>query len=366
MAIHKIFSRTIACALLAVASAVPAVGQPVDPMMPTSSVEDATVSPLATVSLTVANMDETRKFFQGAMGLVPYDVSVEGDEARKLTQHWGLPESNQLTVIVFRNPYAAGSADVRAIEVNPNSPTARPNLSSRYIGTLGFGLPMAEIAQREAIASIMGFESTAGISSMNFSRADGSTYPIEEIHFVAPDDIMVLGVDRGEQAQIGELDPVLDMGGVAYSSFLVEDLERSGAFLRHVLGFELRRETTFRSAGTGGGMLDMRAGEEVAFNQWFSSGARSGYLVEMKLLDGGRVPRVAEGFSTRGIAAYTFTTPDLDLIARRWQEYGGETRPIYEGSIPGFGPARALMIETPDGIPVEILELRAAESACSD
>lgn len=364
MRIYKNFCRIIAITLFALAPIVPAAGQPVDPMMPTSSVKDATVSPLATVSVTVADMDQTRKFFQGAMGLVPHDVSVKGDEARQLARHWGLPESDELKVFIFENPYASGSANVRAIEVSANLPTGRPKLSSRYIGPLGFGLPMTEIVQREAVVSIMGFKNTAGISSMNFARADGSTYPIEEIHFVAPDDVMVLGVDRGEQAQIGEVDPVLDMGGVAYSSFLVEDLERSGSFLRDVLGFELRRKTTFRSAGTGG-MLDMRAGEEVAFNQWFSSGARSGYLVEMKLLDGNRIPSAAKGFSTRGIAAYSFTTSDIELIAQRWKVYGGAQRPIYTGSIPGFGPVRAMMIETPDRILVEILELRHSGSASS-
>jgi catechol 2,3-dioxygenase-like lactoylglutathione lyase family enzyme len=359
----KSLLRGLAAALLATAPHLAAASQQADPMAPTSSAEDRIVSPLATISIAVADLGETRKFFQGGLGLIPTDVSVTGKEARRLAEHWGLPPSDRLNILLFANPYASDAATVRAVEVGKKMLSGRPELSSRYVGPLGFGLPMTEIPQREEIVSAMGFKSTAGISRMNFARADGSTYPISEIHFRAPDDILVLGVDRGEQAQIGPVDPVLELGGVAYSSFLVEDLERSGAFLRDVLGLELRRQTTFRSAGSGGGMQDMRKGEEVAFNQWFSPGARTGYMVEMKLLDGGRMPRRSSGFATRGIAAYTFTTKDLVLIAKRWRAYGGAPRPIFKGHIPGFGRARAMMLMSPDGMPVEIIELRSASGS---
>lgn len=354
--------NTLAHAFLAVllsASSAPAVmaQAPVDPMAPTSSASNAIVSPLSVVSVAVADMEEARKFFQGGLGLVPQDVSVSGERARRLARHWGLKAADRINIMVFSNPFSPGAATIRAVEVGDDAPSSRPQTSSRYVGPLGFGLPMTDIAQRDAIVAAMGFKSTAGISQMNFPRADGSTYSISEVHFRAPDDFLVLGVDRGEQAQIGPIDPVLDIGGVAYSSFLVEDLDRSGKFLKDVLGLELRRQTTFRSAGSGG-MLDMRKGEEVAFNQWFSPGARTGYLVEMKLLDGGRLPRTAKGYATRGIAAYTFTTRNIGELAKRWRAYGGAPQPIFKGDLPGFGPARAMMITTPDGIPVEIVEQR--------
>ena len=70
---------------------------------------------------------------------------------------------------------------------------------------------LAEVIKR-------GFSSTVGITKMNFSRADGSEYTVSEVHYVAPDDTLVLGVDRGGYTQVGPVNPATGIGGVAYSS----------------------------------------------------------------------------------------------------------------------------------------------------
>ena len=344
-------------AVLAVSSwTLAAHAQAVDPMAPTSSAADAITSPLAAVSVATGDLETARRFYQGVLGLAPREETLTGPAARRLARHWGLGPTDRLSVTVFSNPYAPGSAMVRVVAVPADTPTGRPDVSSRYIGPLGFGMPMINIEQRKAIVSAFGFESTAGVVSMNFPRADKTTYKVSEIHFRAPDDMLVLGVDRGEQTQIGPIDPALSMGGVAYASFLVEDLETSGAFFRDVLGFELRREMSFRASGPGGGMQDMRAQEVVAFLHWFSPGARTGYLVMMKLLDGGRLERRSNGFATRGIAAWSFKTRDLNTVVRRWRAHSGKTAAIYAGELPGFGRVRAVMLRTPDGMPVEVVE----------
>lgn len=327
-----------------------------DPMAATSSVEDAVTSPLAMVTILSGDLEESRRFYQGALGLTPTEINLVPEDATKLAEHWTMEAAGALRAIVFSNPEAPGSAKVRVVEVPQSFPSGRPELSSRFLGPLGFGLPMVPIEQREAIVQAMGFTSTAGIARMDFPRADGTTYNVGEIHFRAPDDVMVLGVDRGELTQIGPVDEALGVGGVAYSSFLVDDVETTAGFFTDVLGYERRREMSFRASGPGGGMLDMRAQEEVAFLQWFSPGASSGYLVMMELLDGGKRERPAAGYAARGIAGWTLMTDDLEEVAARWFTYSGEEAAIYEGSLPGVGKGRAIMVYSPDGIPVEIVE----------
>ena len=75
-----------------------------------------------------------------------------------------------------------------------------------------------------------GFSSTVGITKMNFSRADGE-YTVSEVHYIAPDDTLVLGVDRGGYTQVGPVNPATGIGGVAYSSFMVDSIEQAPVFL---------------------------------------------------------------------------------------------------------------------------------------
>ena len=329
-----------------------------DPMRPQSSPDDAEVSPLSALTLVTGDMAASRRFYQGGLDLNHTAVSLEGEAAQHLARHWNMAPRERIDIAVYAQPAAAGSSIVRIVEASPDLPSGRPQLSSRYLGPLGFGLPMLDIERRLTTVEALGFESTAGVSRMDFPRADQTTYTVTEIHFAAPDDTLVLGVDRGEMIQIGEIVEGLDIGGPAYSSILVDDLAETAAFLRQVLGLELRREMTFQATGPGGGMQDMQAGEEVAFQQWFSPGAESGYLVVMELLDGGKQNQPDIGMGSRGLSMYSFRTSDLAGRLQAWQSYSGDREPdLYVGRLPGLGHGAAFIARTPDGIPVEIFQL---------
>lgn len=331
-------------------------GEGPDPMAPVSAVEDAAISPMRALTLMSGDLDATRRFLQGAMDMSAELVTLTGEAAQAQRARWGVPGEGDLEMALFRHPKAGGAAIVRAVQAGPEMTVMRPGYDSRPVGPLGFGFAGENLARRFEIAQALGFESTAGVMYMDFPRADGSTYEVSEIHFKAPDDILVLAVNRGPMQPVGPIDPALGIGGVAYASILVGDLAEHGRFYGEVLGLERRRDISFRASGPDGGMVGLRRGEEVAFQQWFSPGARTGYLVVMELLEGPR-QETELGFGRRGVAMWSFEANDLDALLQRYAAFSGEAAPeAVEANSPGLGRVRAAVIETPDGLPVEVYE----------
>ena len=338
---------------LATTTVQPAFAQ-TDPMLPTSSGADAITSALAAVTILSNNLESSRAFYEGALSMTATPISLGSSEARHLAQFWGLPQVSAVEGFIFATPSAPGSGIVRVLQAPRSAPSGRPGLSSRYSGPLGFGFPDTDMSTRLAEVKKRGFSSTVGITKMNFSRADGSEYTVSEVHYVAPDDTLVLGVDRGSYTQVGPVNPATGIGGVAYSSFMVDSIEQSSRFFDEVLGYELRREMTFRSSGQG--MPDTRKGEAIAFLQWFAPGATTGYLVMMELLDGDKKRYEPASMASSGLSMWTFTTRSLDTINARWQAYSGEAAAVFEGRVPPFGIVRSIQVTSPTGIPIEIIE----------
>ena len=331
-----------------------------DPMLPTTNVEDALVSPLRIVTVITADLENARRFYQGALGMSMSPVSVTGTEAATLIKHWGLDSKETVTGAIFKQPQVPDAAIVRAIEVSGYAPLSRPGYESRYVGPLGFGFPGDDLNFRTRIVENFGYESTAGVKSMDFPRADSTTYTVSEVHFKAPDGILVLGVDRGDMQAIGPIDPALQYGGVAYSSVLVSDIEIMGDFLRNILGLELRRKMSFKSSGPNGGMVGLKKDEEVLFQQWFSPGSKTGYLVVMELLEGTGAPPAQPDMRSRGLSMWSFETNKLDTVIQNWNAANLDKKVVATKiQSPGLGWVRAILIRSPDGVPIEVYEREA-------
>lgn len=327
-------------------------------MQPRDSGRAVICGPLVAVTLASSDLLATRRFYQGALGMIA-DCAVITDEAAvRLRAHWGLGGEGPIETMSFTRPGLAGAIRLRVIHVDPALPVARPRLDCRYDGALGVGFPVRGLAKRHQIVEAMGFGSTAGVTYMPFPRPDGSMYDIGEAHWIAPDDVMVLGVDRADMQPVGPIDSALDLGGPSYSSMLVSDAARAAEFFDGVLGLELRREFTFESDGPSGGM-GLPAGTHVRFQQWFSPGSTTGYLVVMQLQQNALRAPGPLGLQRRGVGMWSFGSQRLDEILVRAKRAGESVTRILsepkELNLPGEGRLRALCLTTPDGYPIEIM-----------
>lgn len=329
---------------------------PLDPMTPRQDGRAILCGPLAEITLASADLERCRRFYGGALDLRNELLRIDRASSQRACQHFGLPEQDGLDVLLLTRPGIPEAIRVRVVRLDVARPTARPALDCRFDGALGLGVPVRGLAQRHAIVEAYGFKANAGVTTMSFPRADGSTYDIGETHWVAPDDVMVPGVDRAHLQPVGPIDPALEIGGPSYSSALVSDVDRHGEFFDQVLGYELRREFTFESDGPEGGMR-LPKGTHVRFQQWFAPGARTGYLVIMQLLAGGLGAPNGLGLHHRGLGLWSFPTQKFSEVEERVARHSVKrlSAPAEIEAL-GFGRRRSMVIATPDGFPVEIFQ----------
>lgn len=326
-----------------------------DPMQAAASNKPLVCGPLSVVTVASGAPERMRRLLQGALAMTPHRERLEGAEAAALAAHWGIDAPTTIDVTVYTRPEVSDAVTVRVLHVADSLPYARPGLDCRYVGALGFGVAVSGLRARHAIVEQYGFGSTAGVTFMAFPRLDGSTYEVGETHWIGPDEFMVLGVDRADMPPIGSIDAALGMGGPNYSSTLVGDITKMADFLGEVLGYEMRREFTFESEGPQGGM-GLPKGARVRFQQWFPPGGASGYLVIMQSLDHCVPPPQPLGLRARGIGMWSFTTADIDAVRSRAVRHGTKiTREPHRLALPGRGSATAMILQTPDGFPIEIM-----------
>jgi len=312
--------------------------------------------PLAEITLAAADLGRCRRFYGGALDLDTELLRYDRASSQGACRHWGIPEQDNLDVLLLRRSGIPEALRVRIVRLDAGRPTARPALDCCADGALGLGVPVRDLIKRHAIVEAYGFKANAGVTTMSFPRADGTTYDIGETHWIAPDDVMVPGVDRAHLQPVGPIDPAVGIGGPSYSSALVSDIDRDGEFFDQVLGYELRREFTFESDGPKGGMR-LPAGTRVRFQQWFAPGSRTGYLVIMQLLSGGLRAPNGLGLHNRGLGLWSFPTAKFAEVADKVARHGVKvlSAPADIDAL-GFGRRHSMVLATPDGFPVEIFQ----------
>jgi catechol 2,3-dioxygenase-like lactoylglutathione lyase family enzyme len=329
---------------------------PRDILVPVSSPEQAIVGPLAVVTVLSGDASATRRFYAGAMDMASRSTALQGAEAAAFAASLGLPSTQNLNVTVYFRPGLADAVQIRVVDVPAITPPARPEHDAQVMGPLSLGFPVYKLQDRAAKVSALGWPATAGVTAITLPRGDGATYSVKEAHFQAPDGVLGLGIDRGELRPVGPIDPALDIGGPAYSGVIVSDSKAMEGFLDKVLGFEKRRDTVLTSSGPAGG-LGLPAGTQFTFQQWFAPGASTGYLVVMQYLNAGRPAHQGFGKGARGMAAWGFETRDLALVLTRARAHNATVlSPIAPRLVPGLGMRRTLVLATPDGLPIELME----------
>ncbi len=354
--------RAAAALLMAsVATAGAAGGGAVDPLAPVAGAE-ARVSPLAEVTLGAADLDAVARFYGEGLGMACTRERLEAGPAARFRRHYGMAGDGPLEMLACTRPAVAGAARVRAIALGADAPMVRPGHDARLPGGLSLGFPSAGNAPLLARLEGLGFRSSAGLTSITLPRGDGSSYSVGEVHLLAPDGLYVLGIDRGEMAPVGPIDPAAGAGGPAYSGIVVADLPALSRLLGDVVGLEKRREVELGSAGPEGG-LGLPAGTRFDFQQWFAPGAATGYVVVIHYRDGAGRPAAHGAPDARGLMMWTFEADDLAARADAARAAGVR---VVAGpaEVPEPGGCRqSLVLATAEGFRIELVG-RRAPAAC--
>jgi catechol 2,3-dioxygenase-like lactoylglutathione lyase family enzyme len=250
-----------------------------DALAPKSRVQDALASPLRRVVISTNSLAESLLFYRDAMGLTaqgPQKLSPREHARRVLAWQLKKDEPWQLYRL-----YRAGVSDAAEIELVVFARTQAPihqSWSALALGPLSLGFPNSSQVQHDQVVRSFGFGALNTIEIYPVPRPDGSQYHIEETIFNAPDFVHAVGIHRGDgQSQLGPLD-AQGLGGPAYSAIVVPDAAKMIAFMTEVLGWEMRSDRQWKSAGSKGA-LNVPDGTEFRFSILYAKGASTGHVL---------------------------------------------------------------------------------------
>jgi hypothetical protein len=279
-----LFALLIVCVLTGFADAAEPASK-LDSLAPTSSVADALASPLRRVVISTNSLAESLLFYQAAMGLsVAGPVALSAQDRAHRVQAWSLDRREQWQLYRL---YRAGVPDAAQIELvvfDRIKPAIHQNWSPLSLGPLSLGFPNAgQVSQDKAVRDL-GFGALNSIEIYPVPRPDGTQYRIEETIFNGPDFVHAVGIHRADgQTQLGPLDDN-GLGGPAYSAMVVHDSSKMIAFMTEVLGWEVRSDRQWKSAGSKGA-LNVPDGTEFRFSILYAKGARTGHILLIQYLN---------------------------------------------------------------------------------
>jgi len=329
-----------------------------DIFIPQSSPDDALVGPLHTVSYITAHKDAVHTLLSGGYGMVSGDWYTPPDEEQaELNAYLGFAADDAWQACVYSMPGEGANVRIRVFSVSPDHPFVRPAYDGLYQGGATISCPMTDMRAHERHMAGLGVQSTIGVKEMEFTSPAGETYISAEIVYMAPDNVYLMGVTRPSVfVPTGPIDPKTGIGGPSYSARCVAKSDATIEFLNKVLGYEIRRDVELvvgeRSA------IRLPEGTRERFVQAFAPGSRTGYVV---LMDHGDVTKRSDAESlgppSRGIGVWSFRTRDLGEVCARAEHLGCRVRPSPESvNSPLLGSVRSVMIEDPDGFPIEVFE----------
>lgn len=328
-----------------------------DPLAPTGNAEDAFAGPIACVTIITKCESEAKRFYTNVMEM-EIGEHLPTPSARHADQRalWGLPNDFEWAEIVFYRSMLPDTTLLRMLSSEQAGPPVRSGYNVLSEGGLSVGFAMHDMAVVVEHGKTIGYETTAGITTLDMKRTDGSPYQALECHFKAPDDIYALGVGRPRDlAPVGPIEDGKTVGGPSYAGQIMNHCEDTLRFYTEVLGYEIRNRTSLPPSGPEGGLIKP-PGTESDFLQVFAPGSTTGYFIVLDYGDKGLGnDRVAPPHS--GVVMWTIPVMSIAEVMKKAPSTGCSVLagPI-ETENPYFGAHRAVTIRTANGFLVECIE----------
>jgi catechol 2,3-dioxygenase-like lactoylglutathione lyase family enzyme len=326
-----------------------------DALAPKSNPNDALVSPLKRIVISSNNLAESKLFYVDGMGL-----SIEGPMSlstaqRRFYQHaWQLKQGEQWQLYRL---YRAGVSDtiveIDLVVFREAKPASQVSWNALQLGPLSIGFPNMDQAKLDEKLRKLGFGALNALESYAIPKPDGTSYGIKETIFTAPDFVRAVGVERGNgMPQLGATDST-GMGGPAYAAMVVEDSDRLIAFFKDVLGYELRSDRQWKSAGSKGA-LNVPDGTEFRFAILYAPAAASGHVLVIDYQNvQAQKPAHPARVGHRGIGMYSFESADLDSLYLRAKTFGAKILDLRRDRA-----QPALVLEAPNGFRVMVEKVK--------
>jgi catechol 2,3-dioxygenase-like lactoylglutathione lyase family enzyme len=333
------------------ATAAPALPLPNDPMEPIADAAQALTGPLAGAIVVTRDLAAARRAYVEGLGLTMRGpIAQDPQTMAERRRLWGMPADLGWEVYVMERVSVPDAIRILVLVPDRDTPVIRNTFAREETGPYALGFPMREVDTVDRQMVDLGFKRTLpNINRYELQLRDGTPYPISEASYEVTDNTRLVALSRGGGLpQNGSVEPDSGIGGPAYSSLIVEDVEAMESFFTRVLDYERRSSREWTNFSPRFRYLTLHA-----------LGARTGNLglVEYAVADRQPASGVPPRPPNRGLAAWSFPVRSVDAILERARLQGATilAGPL-EHDDPRFGVVRVATLLAPNGMLIEIIE----------
>ena len=328
-----------------------------DRLAPTSSIEDAMISPLSLLTISSNQLSEIIRFYVDGLHLV-LDGPLELSESSLIQKHYGINETSTYQIYHLHRPGVEGSIPIQVFIWDQPQPHIHQNWGALELGSFSIGFPNLDQSALDQKMRTQGFGGLNEIEIYQLQSPNGMPYTIKETIFKAPDYIHAVGIERCDgMPPLGAVDPHTGLGGPAYSSQIIRNTDDTLRFYRELLGLELRASWEWESAGTDGA-LNIPDGTVFKFSLVYAPGATSGHLLFVEYMNQEVIePLHPPRFPHVGIGMWSFQVKDLSAIMTKvqqqnWNVLHGQTSYIH----PILGSITSITLIDPNHFLIELYQ----------
>ncbi|MEZ5515516.1 MAG: hypothetical protein R3F58_16760 [Steroidobacteraceae bacterium] len=324
---------------------------PNDPMEPIADATGAITGPLSGALLVTRDLPGTKRAYVDGVGMtIEGPLPITPTTRALQRQLWQLPEDITWDLYLLTRPAVADSIRVLVIVPDCDTPVIRRSYDREETGPYALGFPLRDVPTLDERVTALGFKRTLpAVNHYELQLRDGTPYPITEASYeIADNNRLVLLSRGGGLPQNGTLDPATGLGGPAYSSLIVENVDAMERFFSEVLDYERRTSREWTNFQPRFRYVTLHA-----------KGARTGNLGLVEYAPEDRKPAsgIAPRPPNRGLAGWSFAVTSLDEVMTRArdQHITVIATPVAIDD-PRFGRVRMASVLAPNGFLIELYE----------
>ncbi|MDB4293040.1 hypothetical protein N9954_06480 [Maribacter sp.] len=300
---------------------------------------------------------ETYKHFYGEVMKMSFDiVELTQEEKTEQRKFWKIPEHIEYDVYHCYRPTVPSLIQLRIIHLKETTPHIHNSYSSYELGSFSLGFPTSDAKGMDKRLQEYGVEAMAPMQLGDIVRANGDKGHYLETIYQGPDYLHCVGIERVNYPQLAPCDPVDGFGGPGYSAFVAKDSDAEVAFYTDVLEHYILFDTVWEAADEGA--LGVKTGTPFRFCGIYAKQAKQNHFLLLDFKDGNMVDTgVQSCLPNQGLGMYTFQTADIEKVMANAIKKGitvvSGIQPVSDYIL---GDGRACLLETPNGLYVEIFQ----------
>ncbi len=318
--------------------------------------EGALTGYIHTATLCTVDLD-TYKHFYGKVMKMNIDA-IELSEAEKNAQRsfWHIPEGIDYDLYHCYRPTVPSLIQLRIIHLKTATPQIHNSYSSYETGSFSLGFPTSDAKGMDKRMQEFGVKAMAPMQLGDIVRANGDKGHYLETIYQGPDYLHCVGIERVNYPQLAPCDPADGFGGPGYSAFVAKDSDAEVAFYTDVLEHYILFDSVWEAADEGA--LGVNTGTPFRFCGIYAKEAQQNHYLLLDFKDGNMIDTgVQSCIPNQGLGMYTFQTRDIEKVMDNARKKDIKVlSEIQTVSDYILGNGKACLLETPNGLYVEIFE----------